>query len=233
VIDRKSRSRVYNSIDADNFERSFVVPNLLQKEMWACYPTSGNSLPNEALVWNWEENSISFRDLPNIAHAGYGVVNPGASSTWDLDTGTWDSDPSVWDAQTFNPTQTRLMFAGTNDTKIYLGDDPETNTENGTAMNSYVERTGLFNETSSQVKYCRGLYPKMSASGPVNIYVGSQMSLDEAVSWEGPFPFNPATDYKIDCEVSFRWMGVKYESTTDVDWSLTGYELDIEDLGRN
>ena len=41
------------------------------------------------------------------------------------------------------------------------------------------------------------------------------------------------TDYKIDCEVSFRWMGFKVESNIDVDWSLTSYELDIEEMGSN
>lgn len=233
VVDRKTRSRVYNAIDPTNYERSFVVPNLIKKEMWACYPTVGNSFCNEAMVWNWEENSLSFRDLPNIAHAGFGVVNPGGGNTWDADSQVWDADSSVWDEQTFNPTQTRIMMAGAVDTKIYLGDDPSTNTENGTNMFSRLERTGLFNESASQVKYCRGVYPKMEATGPVNFYVGSQMALDQGVTWEGPFPFNPATDYKFDCEVAYRWMGLKIESDTDVDWSLTSYELDVEDLGRN
>jgi hypothetical protein len=73
----------------------------------------------------------------------------------------------------------------------------------------------------------------MTATGPVNFYIGSQMSLDEGVTWEGPFAFDPNTDYKVDCEVTFRWMGIKVESTTDVDWSMTGYDLDIVDMGWN
>ncbi len=233
VVDRKVRSRVFSSIDSTNYERCFVVPNLIKKEMWACYPISGASFPNEAMVWNWEENSISFRELPNIAHASFGVVNPGGGNTWDMDSSTWDSDSSVWDEQTFNPTNPRIMMAGTADTKLYLGDDPSTNTKNGTVMTSYVERTGLFNETANKVKYCRALYPKMTATGPVNFYIGSQMSLDEGVMWEGPFTFDPRTEYKVDCEVTFRWMGIKVESTTDVDWSMTGYDLDIVDMGWN
>ncbi len=233
VVDRKVRSRVYNAIDPTNYGRSFVVPNLIKKEMWACYPANGESFATEAMVWNWEENSISFRELPKIAHASYGVVNPGGGTTWDVDSQVWDADSSAWDDQTFNPTQTRIMMAGTNDTKIYLGDDPASNTKNGTNMTSLVERTGLFNESASRVKYCGGVYPKMESTGSIDIYVGSQMALDEGVSWEGPFAFNSATDYKVDCEVSGRWLGVRVESTEDVDWSMTGYELDIEDLGQN
>lgn len=233
VVDRKVRSRVYNSIDPTNYNRCFVVPHLLKKEMWACYPSSGSSFADQAMVWNWEENSISFRDLPNIADASFGVVNPGGGNTWDADSDSWDSDSSAWDEQTFNPTQTRIMMAGTNDTKLYLGDDPATNTENGVAMTSFVERTGLFNESSSQVKYCRGVYPKMDSTGPVNFYIGSQMSLNEAITWEGPFSFDPATDYKFDCEVAYRWMGIRVESNSDVDWSLTSYELDVIEIGRN
>ena len=124
-------------------------------------------------------------------------------------------------------------MAGAVDTKLYLGDDPASNQKNGANMSCILERTGLFNDTSGEIKYCRGVFPKMSATGPVDIYIGSQMSLDDPINWEGPFAFNPITDYKIDCEVAFRWMGFKVESNTDVDWSLTSYELDIEGLGRN
>jgi len=234
VVDRTIRSSIYNSIDPTNGNaRSFVVPNLIQKEMWACYPTVGSSFPNRAFVWNWAENTTSIRDLPDIAHANFGVVNPGGGNTWDADSQVWDADSSVWDEQTFNPTSTRIIGAGPTDTKLYLLDDPSSNTKNGTNMNTLLERTGLFNDSASVVKYCKGVFLKMSASGPVNVYIGSQMALDEAILWEGPFLFDPRTDYKIDCEVTYRWMGFKIESDTDVDWSLTSYELDVVDIGRN
>lgn len=234
IADRKSRNRVYNSIDTANFKRCFVVPNRIKKEIWACYPGQGASFATEAMVWNWEENTISFRELPSVGHGGFGVVKPASTSvTFDTAVGTFDVHGEVYDTQTYNPTETRILMAGTTDTKLYLMDDPATNTKNGTNMLSYVERTGLFNDSAGTVKYCRAVFPKMSSTGPVLIYVGGQMALDEPIAWEGPFVFDPSTDYKIDCEVAFRWMAFKVGSETDVDWNLTSYEMDIIEMGRN
>lgn len=233
IIDQKARKRVFNTIDADNFERCFVVPDLINKEMWACYPTSDQPYATEAMVWNWADNTISFRELPGIADASYGVVSPGGGNTWNADSQEWDADSSVWDEQTFNPSQTRIMMAGPVGVKLFLADDPASNTKNGSNMTSYVERTGLFNETSGEVKYCRAVYPRMTSTGPVLILIGSQMSLDGPVTWHGPYTFDPQTDYKIDCQVSFRWMGIRIGSNSDIHWTLTGYDLDMETIGRN
>jgi hypothetical protein len=99
-------------------------------------------------------------------------------------------------------------------------------------MTSNVVRESLFFDSIDTVKFCRGVRINMEG-GPVNIYVGKQMSVNEATTWEGPFAFDPSTDYKIDCRVTGRLLGFKVESTTDVDWRLNSYDMDVVPAGKN
>jgi hypothetical protein len=70
-----------------------------------------------------------------------------------------------------------------------------------------------------------------SADDTVNVYVGQQMSTEEAITWEGPYTFNPDTQSKVPVRVTGKYIGVKFESTTDTTWQLDGYSLDIKNAG--
>jgi hypothetical protein len=105
-------------------------------------------------------------------------------------------------------------------------------------MTAYIERTGLTIDeqganNQSMVKRVTAVYPKMSVSSDntVNVYVGHQMSTEEAITWEGPITFNPNTQSKVPFNVTGKYIGVKFESTGDETWRLDGYALDIKNAG--
>ena len=66
----------------------------------------------------------------------------------------------------------------------------------------------------------------------VDLYVGTQMSTEEAVSWKGPFTFNPDTMSKVSCRATGKLYGVKIESTADTHWKLSGLTFELENAGR-
>lgn len=232
VLNDRHRRAIFNSIDQTNYQRCFTVSNIIQNEIWACYPSIGSSFADKAMVWNWKDDTIALRDIPQCAHIAYGIVNDNAEDkTWDAQAITWDNYPGVWNQKQYNPTVHRLLFAGTNDTKFYIGD--ETNQEDTVNMTSRIERTGINIGTMDKVTYCRGVYPYMQATGPVDMYVGSQMSPEEAVAWKGPFSFDPRTQRKIDCRVSGRLLAYRVESNTNVDWKLNRFDMDVQGAGIN
>ena len=113
------------------------------------------------------------------------------------------------------------------------------NKEDTTDMTSFVERSGLsMNEQGvpdhSSVKRITAIYPKMTVSSTnlVNIYVGSQMSTEEGISWKTPVQFTPDTQSKVSVRATGKFYAVKFESTTDMDWELDGYSIEVEDAGR-
>ena len=232
ILDKRMRRFLYNDIDADNYKRSFVVQNVERNEIWACYPASTASFCNRAVVWNWRDDTVSVRDLPDVAHIAQGIVDPGSTGdAWADDSDSWDTDATVWGTNNFNPALRKLLMADPGNTNLYKADD--TNQENGVDMLSRIERTGLFADSIDAVKMCRGLRLNMEGSGPVDIYVGSQFSADDPIQWNGPFSYNPMTDYKIDCRVSGRLLGVKIESESDISWKLNSYSWDLAPAGKN
>lgn len=235
LLNKRMRRWLYNSIDNSAYVRSFVVPNYQRSEMWACFPQTGSSYPDTALVWNYRDNTLSVRDLPDTSHIAYGVVNPGGATTWASQTNTWTQSTTYWNQKNYNPTVRSLLMVDPGNTKLYQAD--ETNQEDGSDQTSYIERTGISISQNGErdlgsVKFIRAIYPKVESTGSVNVYVGHHMSTEEGVAWEGPYAFNPDTDYKIDCRVTGRFIGIKVESTEDVEWKLNGYSMDVDVVGN-
>lgn len=116
--------------------------------------------------------------------------------------------------------------------KLYR--DDRGNQEDGTNMTSYIERTGYDLGDQSSQKFVRAVWPKMEVTGDntINVYVGSQMSTEDAITWEGPYAYNPNTQSKVSCRVTGKFFGVKFESTSDIDWKLHGVEFEVVPRGR-
>ena len=129
--------------------------------------------------------------------------------------------------------------SGGNIYKQRIFKDNTGNTEDGSNMTSYIARTGIAltqdgSYDQSQVKYVRAVWPRMQVSGSggkVNVYVAKQMFPEDAVTWAGPYEFNPDEQSKVSCTVSGRYYGIKIESDTDVDWNLSGVGFEVEDAG--
>ena len=85
-----------------------------------------------------------------------------------------------------------LVMASPTDTKLYR--NASGNKEDDTDMTSFISRTGMAitaqqQNDQSTVKRIKAIWPKMEVSGSgntVNVYVGTQNSTEEAVSWSDP-----------------------------------------------
>lgn len=238
IVDNRTRRWLANSIDETYYNRSFIAPHHMNDEMWVCFPSLGATLPDRALVWNYRDQTFGVRDLPNAPHIGFGVVDPSESQVWDDDSGTWNDDAEVWNNRAYNPAaQTGLICDPTN-TKLYRADD--TNQFAGADMTAYIERTGLHTFDvggrafggMDRIKHVTEIWPRLEGTGTVNIYVGSQMSTGDPVNWSTPQSFTIGTDKKANFRVTGRFIAVRFESTGDSNWKLTGYDMRVEQGGR-
>jgi len=248
LLPHKMLDHVFNNISGDDYQKAFVVADYGNTEMWACYVSQSNvtnAQCDKALVWNWSNGSFTERDLPNLGFAGYGIEgNPLAPGSWGVATTNWNTDTLNWNQSSatsfFNLAGKTLVMASPTNTKLFRNETG--NQEDTSDMNSYIQRTGLTMDEQGQpdqsmVKRISAVWPKMkvnpdSDSDTVNIYVGHQMSTEEAITWEGPYTFNPDTQSKVPVRVTGKYIGVKFESTTDTTWQLNGYSLDIKNAGN-
>ena len=243
ILPHKMRDYVFGNIHGTNYEKSFVAADYANTEMWACYVSSGNSdgQCDKALVYNWVNQTFTERDIPNLGFIGYGTQSdPTSTASWSAATTTWTSETNTWSQITSSSFISKegktLVMASATDTKLYRNNTG--NTEDGNNMTSYIERTGLSMDEQGQpnqsmVKHVTSVWPKMSVSGTttVNVYVGSQMSTEDAITWEGPYTFNPDSQSKVPVRVTGKYIGVKFESTGDQTWRLDGYSLDVSNAG--
>ena len=239
ILPHKIRDYLFENLDGSNMDRSFVVADYGNTEMWACFPTpeSASNQCNKAIVWNWTNQAFTIRDIPDLAHIGYGTTDdPNTFTTWAAAVPTWASATGSW-AQTWSQSENVLVMASPTDTKLYR--NASGNKEDTTDMTSFIERTGLSIGAQGQndqsiVKRVKAIWPKMEVSGSnsVNVYLGTQMSTEEGVSWSTAVPFNPDSQSKVSIQKTGKLYGVKFESTGDFHWRLDGYELELEDAGR-
>jgi hypothetical protein len=227
---------LFGAIDQDNFERTFVAPNYSEREMRICYPTSGNSLCNEALCWNWENGTVYVKDLPFVADIGYGIVDSAASGIIDDQTEIIDSYVGLIDEIFKSSIKQQALMAGTNGTKLYQDDDTET--ANGSNFTAFAQRDtlplGADGADFSNIKYITEIIPRIigTLGCVVNIYLGTRDSIDDTVKWHGPYPFTIGTDLKKNCRVSGRIIDIKFESVGNMTWKMPSYQLRYRVGGR-
>tara|TARA_R110000824_G_scaffold66849_4_gene173316 strand:- start:1672 stop:3702 length:2031 start_codon:yes stop_codon:yes gene_type:complete len=239
ILPQKLKEYVFTQIDGDQVSKSFVAADYGRNEILFCYVSDGSigNQCDQAVVWNYVTNTFVIRNLPDLAHMGYGVIrDPTRSSAWEDSTNQWNTIFGPW-TTSFDSTDKVLLFASPTNTKLYRNGSG--NKEDTTDMTSFVERSGLsMNEQGvpdhSSVKRITAIYPKMTVSSTnlVNIYVGSQMSTEEGISWKTPVQFTPDTQSKVSVRATGKFYAVKFESTTDMDWELDGYSIEVEDAGR-
>ena len=240
ILPHKIRDYIFGEIDGANFKKSFVVADYGNTEMWACFPTptSATNQCNKAVVWNWTNKAFTIRDLPDLAGAGYGTIpDPNSFTTWAVAIPTWSSALGTW-TETWSQSENVIVMASPTDTKLYR--NASGNREDDTDMTSFIERTGMTMNAQQQndqstVKRIKAVWPKMEVTGSgntVNVYVGTQNSTEEAVTWSSAIAFNPDTQSKVSVRKSGKLYGIKFESTGDFDWRLDGYEFELDDAGR-
>ena len=239
ILPQKLKEYVFTTIDGAQINKCFVAPDYGRTEILFCFTADGapTNQPNKAIVWNYITNTFTIRDLPDLAHIGYGNVgNPTTSTTWASTTTTWAGTTGPW-TMSYDLQDKVLLFADPSNTKLYR--DGSGNKEAATDMVSYVERTGLsMNEQGqpdhSTVKRISSIWPKMSISGSdsINVYLGTQMSTEGGISWNAPVAFTPNTKSKVSVRGTGKLYAVRFESTTDMNWELDGYSIEVSNVGK-
>lgn len=230
VIDGQMKDFLFQSIKSQSIQSTFVVPDYANTEMWICFAQSSDASDegycDKAIIWNWKENKWSIRDIPNVIAASSGIVDPQEPEYWDSDSNPWDSDATVWGSQTYNPSKMKVVLASNANNRLYVVG--ESRSFAGAPFTSNLEKTDIYLDDDHKVKVVHSVTPHLSGSaGVAKFWVGTSMLQDSPVEWDGPYNFTIGTDYKIDCRKLGRYVGIRFEITSDKDWVLNGYTLEF------
>lgn len=232
VIDGHVKDFLFNAVSDNNVASTFVIPDYNNTEMIVCFSQSTGAVASgycdKAVVWNWTDNEWSIRDIPNILYAIQGIVDPQDPNDWDSDPLEWDTDTSSWGSQTYNPAKNKIVMLGGDPSKCYvLGG---TTRFDGSVFTTTLERSDMYFEDDLKVKSFTSLTPHIYGQGIAKFWIGSSMVKDSPVEWNGPYLFNIGVDHHLTFRHFGRFVGVKFEMTSDKYWNLNGFTMEFTPL---
>ncbi len=227
IADKRVRTEIFANMDTVNFINSYVARYDRQDEMWVCYPTIGNEWANKAAIWNWKDDTWTFRELIESRHIASGQANKD-SFTYDSPQAavTYD-DPSMkipYAPTSNNPTTDTLVTA----TNLKLGVIDESFNSYGVPMVSSLEKLTMDLGTDD-IKIVKSVSPRITADIGTKVYisVGSQFNPDDVITWMPEVMYVVGIDRKSDIILKGRYISVKFRTQDlDANWRLHSFHID-------
>lgn len=232
VLDNQARRDFFQSIDTNNRSKTFVFKNPFLNEIFIAYPSIGSSVCDKSLVYNYVTKTVSYRDLPNVNHAGYGPVSNDLGSAWSADGDAWDTDLTSWDGPDYTPETARVLMASS-DIKLYMLDASAS--FNGTLPTAYLERRGLSFDTPESIKLVKGIRPRITGNMGQTILIKVGYANDPNADPTYTTMRYTIGQLKVDCFVSGRYIGVQFASDTETtaaaQWRVDSFDIDLDIAG--
>ncbi len=238
VLTQKQRTRLFSEIDTSSFLTSFMFDDPSTRHMYFCYPSSGSTQPNKALVMYYgggdEVWPVFNMDGVTFRNVAVGPIEGAADDAWPDDELLWEDDEVQWSELI----RRRPIACGTDDTQFFLLGSGTT--RNTVAYTSTLQRvalavTGKKRDGSwivdwDQMKMFDEFWPKLQGS-PLTIRFGVQQVVDGAITWGLSTAYTPGTDtVAYPGPVSGYAGAVEFSSTGH--FRLDGYKINVIPLGN-
>jgi hypothetical protein len=227
VLDKVARRALFQDMDVAYNDRAFVFKNPFLNEVFVCYVSIGSTVPNKALVWNYKDRTVSYRDIPNLNHANYGPVDNTLGGSWGSDTDSWESDLTAWNGPDFTPRLTRVLMAS-DDGQLYMLDASASFA--GVQPEAYLERRGLSFDDDDNTKRVVSLMARITGNQglTVKLKVGGHMDDPYAdPEWAVEVEHVIGETVRLDFIIDYRYIAIRFESGTAEQWRLDSYTLDV------
>lgn len=227
IMDKQTRRFLFQTIDVDNAHKCFVFKNNFLNEVYVCYPEIGQTDCTKAMVWNWKDKTISFRDIPNLLHASSGIVNTGLTGNWNQDSAPWSADLSLWNQGDFTPSTARVLMASA-DQKLFLLDASAS--FDGVIPQAYLERQGLSFDSPESRKLIRGIRPRITGNVGDTVIIKVGYSDDPYIypNYTTTMTHVIGSNVKNDCLVNGRYIAIRFETGTAYQFRIDSYDIDVE-----
>lgn len=237
LLSKRARRYLFNRIDPAAYDTSFMFTNPVYDEVWFCYPSTGMTEPDSALIWNYKYNTFTEAFGIDFRATDIGTISSSTGLTWAQQTRTWSQDTSQW----ANSKRRRIVLANPNTKKLLLFDDTSTQTRDGVAFTATVQRVGLSvtgQKRNGQwivdfknQKMVQILWPKMQGPVGIQIRVGYAPLANGNVTWNPYQSFDPTQQSFVEgCEGQGREIAVEFRSQNG--FRLDGYKMDLAMLGQ-
>lgn len=243
IIAERMRETLFNRINADAFYACFTALSESTSEILFAYPTGENLVATEALVWNYDNNTISFRELPYLSHIAYGRIVPESASVsdqYDGDNEAYDSDNTSYAQRLYTPGARQMLGVSPINTKLYRMEYGYDFTGMPSGNNTIVERIALPLPASgdqspdiSTTKFLSRVWVRISGEPGtvVKVQLGVHDTEYSVVEWLDVSDFIVGVSKFVDWRVSGRMFALRFFSEESKYWRVQGYGFDYKTIG--
>lgn len=232
VLDNISRRQLFNEIGAQNIGACFLAHNPYFREVLVCYPAGASTTCNRALVWNYGNRTVSFREVPAVYGADVGENDETVDASWDSDADSWESDISTWAGGAYLNNAQRLVMAS-NESRLHLMDGSAL--FGGVLPTASVERIGLSMGSPETIKRVRSVRPRISGSPGAQIQVSVGAADDPYTTplWSSTATFTVGESMSCDVMTTGRYIGLRIVAPANsFRWRLDSLDIDVVPAGR-
>ncbi len=230
LVDRRWRRFFFERLNAENAASSFVVLYEEQNEVWFCIPQSGDKNPTAALVYNYLEDKIGFREFDSMTHAAAGTIPQGVATQIDQLAGTIDGLVGTIDGLSeIGGDNDELILATSNPANFYqvdIADDLD-----GQPITALISRASMDFGEPDRVKTVKAIWPRVQLStGTFEVRVGTQSNAYDPIAWGAWLPW--AGEDKVDVFATGRLISVEMRSVGGGLWRCSGFDVELGMRGR-
>jgi len=258
IVDGTNRNFIFRSMLKDQKHRFWLHHDTIRDEVIFAYISGdsdagfpGTAWPNRAAVYDLENGTWTFQDLPNVSGATTVIYTPGR--TWDNWNETWQTSGGTWDSAGDGARTTVVMSPRTDTANgitgnvLYAFDEVSEGSQVFAPLDlnvlkpAFVERIGydldgLGHFIRDYIRIQR-LYPQARVFGEdtsLNFKVGAQLSTQTPDDGELQVsaPFDPRTQYKIDFRRGGRYVSIRVQMDDPADFIYSGMDLQYTVTGR-
>ena len=238
LVDKKARRRIFDDLDGDNYENSYLALDRDAGRLYVARPKVGEIYPSEMLELDLTTGEFGRRDNATaVPFAVSGLVDKAGvavESTWDQKTTTWATDPTRWNDTGFQRTADFMVLADhTRNALQQLGSGSKMG---DVGIVGRVLRQSISFGDETRVKRVGRVYPRIvgSLGAQVQITVGAQQSPDQGPAWapEQTFTVGQTKSLNFDKDdVTGYYLAYRVRSSDQLPWKLNRLNMEVHDMG--
>lgn len=253
IVSGKNRELIYRTMVAKKASQFFVSHNEARKEISFCYVSADQHVSfdgtgcNRAFVYNYENQTGVFDDLPLVFSSVYTTVNL-SEQTWENVTDSWSVAGGTWSDLEDGFKKVPLFVgesAGSLTAQVYardpygLGSSVNRPVDENATRNALLERTGIdldeLDVNLSGYKHILAIYPQGRLDGdaaPIEFSFAAVDYAEDQYVWSAPQTYDAGELYKCDFTSGGRFLGIRMVYPDFRTMSLSGMDLDVEVTGE-
>jgi hypothetical protein len=214
ILDKRLRRTLFREIDPTYYWKSFVFSSPNTKEVWICYPEENHLYANKAIIWNYQDDTTSIREL-HLKNISGGLGRQTSDSAGD------EYSPATHTL--FTCDLTGLIYRHNFEEK-YGATNPL----------CFVEKRAISVEKdTSYRKVLNGLWLDIDGDGSqIEVYVGAHDRVDATPVYSGPYYFTAGTTDYVPVLEQGRLFALKLQWNNGAVVQLNRVLLDWMPAGR-